>query len=138
MKRPATAPSEMLGLTLCYEDEDEEGNTEIFLDDIHPLGLAARDGRLRLGDQIIQICGERVRRKARAQELFRTLRGDISLLVVRPPPPAQGYDDDLDNLLDLSQSLSQTKVGRQSKMSLPTLAFKSDEIKQSCFVDKIV
>ena len=79
----------MLGLTLCYEDEDEEGNTEIFLDDIHPLGLAARDGRLRLGDQIIQICGERVRRKGRAQELFRTLRGDISLLVVRPPPPAR-------------------------------------------------
>ena len=46
----------MLGLTLCYEDEDEEGNTEIFLDDIHPLGLAAKDGRLRLGDQIIQVC----------------------------------------------------------------------------------
>ena len=157
MKRPASNPSELLGLTLCYEDEDEEGNTEIFLDDIHPLGLAAKDGRLRLGDQIIQVCqsqclwrevrgglteylqisGERVRSKARAQELFRTLRGDISLLVVRPPP-AHGYDDDLDNLLDLSQSLSQTKVGRQSKMSLPTLAFKSDEIKQSCFVDKIV
>ena len=86
----------------------------------------------------MQISGERVRSKARAQELFRTLRGDISLLVVRPPPPAQGYDDDLDNLLDLSQSLSQTKVGGQSEMSLPTLAFKSDEIKQSCFVDKIV
>ena len=49
----------MLGLTLCYEDEDEDGNTEIFIDDIHPLGLAARDGRLRLGDQIIQVRGER-------------------------------------------------------------------------------
>lgn len=45
----------MLGLTLCYEDEDEEGNTEIFIDDIAPSGLAARDGRLRLGDQIIQV-----------------------------------------------------------------------------------
>ena len=85
-----------------------------------------------------QIQGERVRSKSRAQELFRTLRGDVSLLVVRPPNSAQGYDDDLDNLLDLSQSLSQSQVGRQSKMSLPTLAFKSDEIKQSSFVDKIV
>ena len=56
LKRPASNPSELLGLTLCYEDEDEEGNTEIFLDDIHPLGLAAKDGRLRLGDQIIQVC----------------------------------------------------------------------------------
>ena len=45
----------MLGLTLCYEDEDEEGNTEIFIDDIAPSGLAARDDRLRLGDQIIQV-----------------------------------------------------------------------------------
>ena len=79
-----------------------------------------------------------MRSKSRAQELFRTVRGDVSLLVVRPPPPTEGYDDDLDNLLDLSQSLTQTQVGRQSNMSLPTLAFKSDEIKQSCFVDKIV
>ena len=55
MKRPCGNPSELLGLTLCYEDEDNEGNTEIFIDDIHPSGLAARDGRLRLGDQIIQV-----------------------------------------------------------------------------------
>ena len=58
MKRASSNPSELLGLTLCYEDEDCEGNTEIFIDDIHPLGLAARDGRLRLGDQIIQVSGE--------------------------------------------------------------------------------
>ena len=55
MKRPSGNPSELLGLTLCYEDEDSDGNTEIFIDDIHPDGLAARDGRLRLGDQIIQV-----------------------------------------------------------------------------------
>ena len=67
-------------MTLCYEDEDGEGNTEIFIgeillnlfftfnkdnilispDDISPEGLAARDGRLRLGDQIIQIQGVKV------------------------------------------------------------------------------
>lgn len=55
MKRPPGNPAELLGLTLCYEDEDSEGNTEIFIDDIHPAGLSARDGRLRLGDQIIQV-----------------------------------------------------------------------------------
>ena len=55
MKRALGNPGEMLGLTLCYEDEDEEGNTEIFIDDIAPSGLAAREGRLRLGDQIIQV-----------------------------------------------------------------------------------
>ena len=55
LKRPPGNPAELLGLTLCYEDEDSEGNTEIFIDDIHPSGLSARDGRLRLGDQIIQV-----------------------------------------------------------------------------------
>ena len=46
---------ERLGLTLCYETDAEDGLTDIFIDDIHPDGLAAQDGRLRLGDQIIQI-----------------------------------------------------------------------------------
>ena len=83
MKR--ASPSERLGMTLCYEDEDAEGNTEIFIDDIAPEGLAARDGRLRLGDQIIQINGVKVKTKAKAQEMFLTITGDVSLLVVRPP-----------------------------------------------------
>ena len=46
---------ERLGLTLCYETDAEDGLTDIFVDDIHPDGLAAADGRLRLGDQIIQV-----------------------------------------------------------------------------------
>ena len=48
-------PGERLGLTLCYETDAEDGLTDIFIDDIHPDGLAAADGRLRLGDQIIQV-----------------------------------------------------------------------------------
>lgn len=44
-----------LGLTLCYETDADDGLTDIFIDDIHPEGLAAQDGRLRLGDQIIQV-----------------------------------------------------------------------------------
>ena len=50
-----SSPSERLGLTLCYETDAEDGLTDIFIDDIHPDGLAAKDGRLRLGDQIIQV-----------------------------------------------------------------------------------
>ena len=46
---------EKLGLTLCYETEADDGVTEIFIDDIHPEGLAARERRLQLGDQIIQV-----------------------------------------------------------------------------------
>merc|ERR1711892_1140793 len=96
-------PTERLGLTLCYEDDDEEGNTEIFIDDIHPEGLAARDGRLRLGDQIIQIDGVSLKSKQKAQEMFIAITGDISLLVVRPPNNGNCYEEDLDNLLDVSE-----------------------------------
>eukprot|EP00090_Calanus_glacialis_P000236 TRINITY_DN10158_c0_g1_i1.p1 TRINITY_DN10158_c0_g1~~TRINITY_DN10158_c0_g1_i1.p1 ORF type:complete len:718 (-),score=134.38 TRINITY_DN10158_c0_g1_i1:87-2240(-) len=103
LKRPN--PAERLGLTLCYEDEDEEGNTEIFIDDIHPDGLAARDGRLRLGDQIIQINGVKVKTKQKAQEMFIAIKGDISLLVVRPPANGDCYEEDLDNLLDVSEHI---------------------------------
>ena len=49
------APGETLGLTLCYETDTENGLTDIFIDDIPADGLAAANGRLRLGDQIIQV-----------------------------------------------------------------------------------
>lgn len=89
---------ERLGLTLCYETDAEDGLTDIFIDDIHPEGLAATDGRLRLGDQIIQINGCDVKTKAQAQEIFSSSTGDISFLVARPPMCHQYTidEDDLD------------------------------------------
>lgn len=89
---------ERLGLTLCYETDAEDGLTDIFIDDIHPEGLAATDGRLRLGDQIIQINGIDVKTKAQAQEIFSSSSGDISFLVARPPMCHQYTidEDDLD------------------------------------------
>ena len=93
---------ERLGLTLCYETDAEDGLTDIFIDDIHPDGLAAQDGRLRLGDQIIQINGIDVKTKTQAQEIFMNSTGDISFLVARPPPPAHhAYEEDLDHLDDV-------------------------------------
>ena len=54
-----------------------------------------------------------MRSKTRAQELFRSVRGDVSLLVVRPPPASpRGYEEDLDNLLDLPTT-PDTQVCRQ-------------------------
>ena len=50
-----SSKDEKLGLTLCYETDADDGTTEVFIDDIHPDGLAARDGRLELGDEIIQV-----------------------------------------------------------------------------------
>merc|ERR1711892_1398852 len=106
-------PAEKLGLTLCYEDDDEEGNTEIFIDDIHPEGLAARDGRLRLGDQIIQINGVSLKSKQKAQEMFIAITGDISLLVVRPPNNGVCFEEDLDNLLDVSEHIGSKSLSEE-------------------------
>ena len=50
-----SSANEKLGLTLCYETDNTDGFTDIFIDDIHPDGLAKKDGRLRLGDQIVQV-----------------------------------------------------------------------------------
>ena len=50
-----SSAEEKLGLTLCYETDNIDGFTDIFIDDIHPDGLAKKDGRLRLGDQIVQV-----------------------------------------------------------------------------------
>ena len=52
-----------------------------------------------------------MRSKALAQELFRSVRGDVRLLVVRPPPASPpGYEEDLDNLLDLPSPGLDTQV----------------------------
>lgn len=91
---------EKLGMTLCYETDADDGSTEIFIDDIHPEGLAARDGRLELGDQIIQIDGDFIRTKAEAQEKFLLSEGDVSLLVARPPAGRDQCHFNLDNLLE--------------------------------------
>ena len=52
LERPG---DERLGLTLSYETEDELGRTQIFIEDIHPGGLADQQGQLQIGDQIIQV-----------------------------------------------------------------------------------
>ncbi|MEQ2315340.1 PDZ domain-containing RING finger protein 4, partial [Ameca splendens] len=45
---------EKLGLTLCYRtDEDED--VAIYVSEVSPNSIAARDGRIREGDRILQV-----------------------------------------------------------------------------------
>ncbi|XP_072307996.1 E3 ubiquitin-protein ligase PDZRN3-B isoform X1 [Eucyclogobius newberryi] len=75
---------EKLGLTICYrtDDEDEAG---IYISEIDPHSIAAKDGRIREGDKIIQINGVEIQNREEAVALL-TSEGNqnISLLVVRP------------------------------------------------------
>uniref|UniRef100_A0A674F7X8 PDZ domain containing ring finger 4 n=1 Tax=Salmo trutta TaxID=8032 RepID=A0A674F7X8_SALTR len=75
---------EKLGLTLCYRTDDEE-DTAIYVSHVGPNSIAARDGRIREGDRILQINGCNVQDR---QEAFTLLSNEesrsIVLLVTRP------------------------------------------------------
>ncbi|XP_074395950.1 PDZ domain-containing RING finger protein 4 isoform X2 [Zonotrichia albicollis] len=45
---------EKLGLTVCYRTDDEE-DTGIYVSEVDPNSIAARDGRIREGDRILQL-----------------------------------------------------------------------------------
>lgn len=52
-----TGSAEKLGLTVCYSSGSgsEDADTEVYISEIVPESLAARDGRLREGDQILRV-----------------------------------------------------------------------------------
>uniref|UniRef100_A0A8C3G9M7 PDZ domain containing RING finger 3b n=1 Tax=Cyclopterus lumpus TaxID=8103 RepID=A0A8C3G9M7_CYCLU len=91
-----------LGLTICYrtDDEDEAG---IYISEIDPNSIAARDGRIREGDKIIQINGIEIQNREDAVALL-TSEGNqnVSLLVARPEIQLdEGWmDDDRNDFLD--------------------------------------
>ncbi|XP_054472359.1 E3 ubiquitin-protein ligase PDZRN3-B isoform X2 [Anoplopoma fimbria] len=93
---------EKLGLTICYrtDDEDEAG---IYISEIDPNSIAAKDGRIREGDKIIQINGVEIQNREDAVSLL-TSEGNqnISLLVARPEIQLdEGWmDDDRNDFLD--------------------------------------
>uniref|UniRef100_A0A8C6Q2S2 PDZ domain containing ring finger 4 n=1 Tax=Nothobranchius furzeri TaxID=105023 RepID=A0A8C6Q2S2_NOTFU len=75
---------EKLGLTLCYRTDEEE-DVAIYVSEVSPNSIAARDGRIREGDRILQINGQDVLDR---EEAMAALSGDdcrnIILLVARP------------------------------------------------------
>ncbi|XP_061532636.1 PDZ domain-containing RING finger protein 4-like isoform X1 [Phycodurus eques] len=75
---------EKLGLTLCYRTDEEE-EVAIYVSEICPNSIAAKDGRIREGDRILQINGQDVQDR---EEAMATLSNEecrsILLLVARP------------------------------------------------------
>ncbi|XP_029910599.1 PDZ domain-containing RING finger protein 4 [Myripristis murdjan] len=75
---------EKLGLTLCYRT-DEEDDVAIYVSEIGPNSIAARDGRIREGDRILQINGRDVQdREEAVAALSSEDCRNIVLLVARP------------------------------------------------------
>ncbi|XP_068169215.1 PDZ domain-containing RING finger protein 4-like [Antennarius striatus] len=75
---------EKLGLTLCYRTDEEE-DVAIYVSEISPNSIAARDGRIREGDRILQINGQDVQDREEAMAALSNNKcRNIVLLVARP------------------------------------------------------
>uniref|UniRef100_A0A673I0W4 PDZ domain-containing RING finger protein 4-like n=1 Tax=Sinocyclocheilus rhinocerous TaxID=307959 RepID=A0A673I0W4_9TELE len=83
---------EKLGLTLCYRTDEDE---DIYVSEIELNSIAARDGRIREGDRILQINGRDVQDR---QEAVAVLSNEecrnIVLLVARPEIQDEPWLDD--------------------------------------------
>ncbi|RMC10074.1 hypothetical protein DUI87_12872 [Hirundo rustica rustica] len=86
---------EKLGLTVCYRTDDEE-DTGIYVSEVDPNSIAARDGRIREGDRILQINGQDVQNREEAVALLSSEEcRKIVLLVARPEMQLEeGWLDD--------------------------------------------
>ncbi|XP_028810486.1 PDZ domain-containing RING finger protein 4 [Denticeps clupeoides] len=75
---------EKLGLTLCYRTDEEE-DTAIYVSQVGQNSIAARDGRIREGDRILQINGRDIQNREEAVALLSSEdTRNIVLLVTRP------------------------------------------------------
>ncbi|XP_050480623.1 PDZ domain-containing RING finger protein 4 isoform X2 [Bombus huntii] len=77
--------AEKLGLTVCYSSGSgsEDADTEVYISEIVPESLAARDGRLREGDQILRVNGKDVANKEQTENLFAETKNAVTILVSR-------------------------------------------------------
>ncbi|XP_059415894.1 E3 ubiquitin-protein ligase PDZRN3-B-like isoform X2 [Carassius carassius] len=91
-----------LGLTVCYRTDDED-ETGIYVSEIDPNSIAAKDGRIREGDRIIQINGFEIQNHEEAVALLTSEEHpNVCLLLARPEIQLdEGWmDDDRNDYLD--------------------------------------
>ncbi|XP_051949627.1 PDZ domain-containing protein 4 [Xyrauchen texanus] len=79
-----SSQQDKLGLTVCYRTEDEE-DQGIYVGEVNPNSIAAKDGRIRKGDRILQINGVEVQNREEAVAILtREDSTNFSLLLARP------------------------------------------------------
>uniref|UniRef100_A0A915PR70 PDZ domain-containing protein n=1 Tax=Setaria digitata TaxID=48799 RepID=A0A915PR70_9BILA len=114
LKKSKSCPR--LGLKLYYGTANEN-DTDVFIGEVESGSVADRDGRLRPGDQILQVNGETIYSRANAVKQFRNSGNEVSLLLARSiqseefelllEPSGEGCnDEDKDALTDANSSNS--------------------------------
>ncbi|XP_030640465.1 PDZ domain-containing protein 4 [Chanos chanos] len=79
-----SSQQDKLGLTVCYRTDDEE-DLGIYVGEVNPNSIAAKDGRIRQGDRILQINGVDIQNREEAVAILtREDSTNISLLLARP------------------------------------------------------
>ncbi|KAL6458835.1 hypothetical protein MHYP_G00323070 [Metynnis hypsauchen] len=102
-----SSQQDKLGLTVCYRTDDEE-DQGIYIGEVNPNGIAAKDGRIRKGDRILQINGVDVQNREEAVAILtREDSINFSLLLARPEieTDAQMDPEDLDCDLPVGMSV---------------------------------
>ncbi|XP_053551747.1 PDZ domain-containing protein 4 [Bombina bombina] len=110
-----------LGLTVCYRTDDEE-DLGIYVGEVNPNSIAARDGRLREGDRILQINGVDVQNREEAVAILTQEEStNISLLVARPETEMgrRWKDSDREDFLDDLVSENEEELQTQ-RLTSPT------------------
>ncbi|KAL4646396.1 E3 ubiquitin-protein ligase PDZRN3-like [Arapaima gigas] len=90
-----------LGLTLCYRTDDED-ETGIYISEVDPNSIAAKDGRIQEGDRILQINGIEIQNHSEAVDLLTSENTNVCLLVARPEIPLDDtwMESDRNDFLD--------------------------------------
>ncbi|XP_066580016.1 PDZ domain-containing RING finger protein 4 [Amia ocellicauda] len=117
---------EKLGLTLCYRTDDEE-DIGIYVSEVGPNTIAARDGRIREGDRILQINGRDVQNREEAVALLSSEDcRNIVLLVARPEIQLdEGWLDDEHN-----EFLEELKMEMLEEQHNAVIQYKTNEVEQ--------
>uniref|UniRef100_A0A8C2LAG4 PDZ domain containing 4 n=1 Tax=Cyprinus carpio TaxID=7962 RepID=A0A8C2LAG4_CYPCA len=87
-----SSQQDKLGLTVCYRTDDEE-DQGIYIGEVNPNRIAAKDGRIRKGDRILQINGMEVQNREEAVAILtREDSTNFSLLLARPEIEVNKYN----------------------------------------------
>uniref|UniRef100_U3EX64 PDZ domain-containing protein 4 n=1 Tax=Callithrix jacchus TaxID=9483 RepID=U3EX64_CALJA len=120
-----------LGLMVCYRTDDEE-DLGIYVGEVNPNGIAAKDGRIREGDRIIQINGVDVQNREEAVAILSQEENtNISLLVARPESQLakRWKDSDRDDFLDDFGSENEGELRARKLKSPPAHQLGNEEQK---------
>ncbi|KAM8934581.1 PDZ domain-containing protein 4 [Pelodytes ibericus] len=122
-----------LGLTVCYRTDDEE-DLGIYVGEVNPNSIAARDGRIREGDRILQINGMDVQNREEAVAILTQEEStNISLLVARPEAEMgrRWKDSDREDFLDGLVSENEEELQAQKLNSPPQQQAESEAAEPS-------